>query len=93
MRKDKRIFAVCLAAVLSVSVLTGTTHLQAAAAVSKNPESGLRSGVQSYPSSSPLTSYNEDVAHLAYVTDVEDQAQTSYCWAYMADADRPDRTE
>ena len=86
MRKDKRIFAVCLAAVLSVSVLTGTTHLQAAAAVSKNPESGLRSGVQSYPSSSPLTSYNEDVAHLAYVTDVEDQAQTSYCWAYMADA-------
>lgn len=32
------------------------------------------------------SSYNSDVGHLAFVTDVEDQFQTNYCWAYMADA-------
>lgn len=32
------------------------------------------------------TSYNTNVNYIAYATEVEDQAQTSYCWAYMADA-------
>lgn len=32
------------------------------------------------------SSYNSDVGNLAFVTDVEDQFQTNYCWAYMADA-------
>lgn len=30
--------------------------------------------------------YNSDAYHPAYATEVEDQAQSSYCWAYMADA-------
>lgn len=32
------------------------------------------------------SSYNTNVNYIAYATDVEDQAQTNYCWAYMADA-------
>lgn len=32
------------------------------------------------------SSYNTNVNYIAYATEVEDQAQTSYCWAYMADA-------
>lgn len=32
------------------------------------------------------SSYNTNVNYVAYATDVEDQAQSSYCWAYMADA-------
>lgn len=32
------------------------------------------------------SSYNTNVNYIAYATDVEDQAQSSYCWAYMADA-------
>lgn len=31
-------------------------------------------------------SYNTNVNYIAYATDVEDQAQTNYCWAYMSDA-------
>lgn len=31
-------------------------------------------------------SYNTDVNYIAYATEVEDQSQTNYCWAYMADA-------
>ncbi len=31
-------------------------------------------------------SYNTDVNYIAYASEVEDQAQTNYCWAYMADA-------
>ena len=95
MRNKKRISAVCMAAALAVSVLTAASPLRTEAAMYNNLGSGLQAAqsggassasVQSYPVSSPLTSYNEDVSHLAYVTDVEDQAQTSYCWAYMADA-------
>lgn len=32
------------------------------------------------------SSYNTNVNYIAYATDVEDQSQTNYCWAYMADA-------
>ena len=32
------------------------------------------------------SSYNTNVNYIAYATDVEDQAQSNYCWAYMADA-------
>lgn len=32
------------------------------------------------------SSYNTNTNYIAYATDVEDQAQSSYCWAYMADA-------
>ncbi len=32
------------------------------------------------------SSYNTNVNYIAYATDVEDQAQTNYCWAYMANA-------
>ena len=31
-------------------------------------------------------SHNTNVNYIAYATEVEDQAQTNYCWAYMADA-------
>ncbi len=31
-------------------------------------------------------SYNTNVNYIAYATEVEDQAQTNYCWAYMTDA-------
>ena len=31
-------------------------------------------------------SYNTNLNYIAYATEVEDQAQSSYCWAYMADA-------
>lgn len=30
--------------------------------------------------------YNADVTYVAYASPVEDQSQTNYCWAYMADA-------
>lgn len=32
------------------------------------------------------SSYNTDLSRILYATPVEDQTQTSYCWAYMADA-------
>ena len=32
------------------------------------------------------SSYNSDVSYIAYASEVEDQSQTNYCWAYMADA-------
>lgn len=32
------------------------------------------------------SSYNTDVNYIAYASEVEDQSQTNYCWAYMADA-------
>ncbi|MDE7311102.1 MAG: leucine-rich repeat protein [Eubacterium sp.] len=32
------------------------------------------------------SSYNTNLNYIAYATDVEDQAQTNYCWAYMANA-------
>ncbi|MDE6889921.1 MAG: C1 family peptidase [Eubacterium sp.] len=31
-------------------------------------------------------SYNTNLNYIAYATEIEDQAQSSYCWAYMADA-------
>lgn len=32
------------------------------------------------------SSYNSNVSNLAFVTEVEDQVQSNYCWAYMADS-------
>lgn len=47
--------------------------------------SGFRLQVQA-DTSALAASYNTNVNYIAYATDVEDQSQTNYCWAYMADA-------
>ncbi len=51
------------------------------------PAELFSSRIQAHADVSALAaSYNTDVNYIAYATEVEDQSQTNYCWAYMADA-------
>lgn len=63
---------------LLAALLTAAVLLPSAA-------SGARLEVQA-DTSALAPSYNTNTNYVAYATDVEDQAQSSYCWAYMADA-------
>lgn len=52
-----------------------------AAAVTTDERMQLRADA-----SALAASYNTNVNYIAYASEVEDQEQTSYCWAYMANA-------
>lgn len=47
---------------------------------------GERITVQANALLASSSSYNSDVDNLSYTTQVEDQVQSNYCWAYMANA-------
>lgn len=73
LKNGKKMLAAVLSAVLSLTAGFGPLQVQASApAGTVLPQ--------------PLTSYNDNIGHLSYVTPPEDQAQSNYCWAYMADA-------
>lgn len=81
----KKVLAALLAvAMLPAQAFADSRRVQAAVPVPS--ATGTQASLDGVTAGTPAVSYNADVTSLQYVTPVENQVETNYCWAYMANA-------